>query len=171
MTSHEILIAKIAVLILLGTLLGALVFPVAAQEAQLRDWGTGGWQPRNTGLALMSFGARYYDAKIAKECLSVSPYCREVGPIANVMYGERPNANEIYKFQSLMFAIEQFIAYKISPPFRETWQIVLIVNEIRVINDNKLVADGMRNSGISVERPNPRVPLTAFGIGVIWLFK
>lgn len=139
-------------------------------EAKLRDWGAAGWQPRNTGLALVQFGLRWYDAKQTRACQSASPYCREVGPIARAMYGERPNANEVYKFQSRMLALEQFIAYQLNSPLREVWQVGVMLTPLSAIRHNRKVIAGMQDYGIAIEQPDATWPIAIVGIGLFLVF-
>ena len=139
MTNVEKLIGKIAILILLGTILGALVFPVAAQEAQLRDWGSGNFSTKNYYQVGGYTLARLIDTAQSRTIAKNPDKWKEVGALADLFYGPHPSVAEVHKFNLLMWGSVVFISWQMDEPNRSAWLWTHIgVETYTVYSNNKI---------------------------------
>jgi hypothetical protein len=109
-------------------------------ERALR-WSDAGWKPRHTSFAIVDLLSRYYDSKQTLACLSLYPKCHEGGPMISGVYGDNPSANQLYKWSAAMWAINQFVAYQLDPPWRDAWQWIRIVDSLATLHHNHGVLD------------------------------
>ena len=100
-------------------------------------------------------------AEQTRECMKY-PNCFETGWAAEALYGNKPRAHEIYKFNIAMALGTWFFAYQLDPGNREMVQYVFIFGGLYDVHHN-------RKEHLQPDWEYLAIPL-GVGLGVHWVF-